>query len=77
MAETYSLSVTGLNANNTRYNPAVLTVGDSVCASAGDEQNAMMTGTQVLCKRPDGSQGYYTIDPVRSVPGGSLVLLAV
>lgn len=77
MAETYSQSVTGMNANNTRFTPAPLTVGDSVCQSAGDEQNAMRTGQQVQCKRADGSLGWYTIDPIRSVPGGSLVLQAV
>jgi hypothetical protein len=77
MAETYSLSVTAMDANNTRYTPATLKVGDSVCASAGDEQNAMRVGQQVLCKRADGSQAWYTLDPVRSVPGGSLVLQAV
>ena len=77
MAETYSLSVTGMDGSNTRYTPAPLKVGDSVCASAGDTQNALRTNTQVLCKKADGSLAWFTIDPVRSVPGGSLVLLAV
>ncbi len=77
MAETYSLSVTAMDADNTRYTPKALTAGDSVSASAGDEQQAMRTNTQVLCKLLDGSFAWYTIDPVRSVPGGSLVLQAV
>jgi hypothetical protein len=76
MAETFSQSVTGVDAN-TRYTPATLQVGDSVCQSAGDEQSAMRLNTQVLCKRPDGSLAWYTIDPVRSRAGVSLVMLAV
>ena len=76
MAETYSLSISAVNGNNARYNPANITIGDSQ-GRPGGQQNGMMTGTQVLCKRPDGSQAWFTIDSVRSVPGGSLVLLAV
>jgi hypothetical protein len=76
MAETYSQSVTAMNANNVRYTPAPLTIGDSA-AGAGGQQSDMRTGTQILCKGPDGAQRWYTIDPIRSVPGGSLVLQAV
>lgn len=82
MAETYSLGVTGINAN-TRYTPATLKVGDTDAAGNAIGSNAvaqsgvMSRGNQVLCKNPDGSQSYYTIDPVRSIPGVSLVLLAV
>lgn len=82
MAETYSQSVTGISAD-TRYAPASLQVGDTDIAGnvvgklAGSQTGTMQINTQILCKRPDGSQGYYTIDPVRSIPGVSLVLLAV
>lgn len=76
MAETYSQSVTAMNANNTRFTPAPLKIGDSA-ALAGGQQNDMRTGTQILCKGPDGALKWYTIDPLRSVPGGSLVLQAV
>lgn len=76
MAETYSLSVTAMDADNTRYTPSLLTIGDSA-GRAGGQQSAMRTGQQVLCKMPDGSQAWMTIDPLRSVAGGSIVLLAV
>ena len=82
MAETYSLSLTGINAG-TRYAPASLQVGDTDAAGnaigkvAAAQAGVMSRGNQVLCKNPDGSQSYYTIDPVRSIPGVSLVLLAV
>jgi hypothetical protein len=80
---TYSLGVTGLNANNTRYNPATLQVsdadstGDVIGTLAPSQGSTMRTGAQVLCKGPDGAQRWYTIDPVRSIPGVSLVLQAV
>ena len=79
---TYSLSLTGINAN-TRYTPATLKVSDTDAAGnridsvAAAQAGVMSRGNQVLCKNPDGSQSYYTIDPVRSIPGVSLVLLAV
>ena len=77
MAETYSQSVSGINAG-ARYNtPLTVKVGDSACQSAGDEQNSMQTGTQVLCKNPDGSQSWYVIDAERSIPGVQRVMRAV
>lgn len=76
MAETYSLSVSAMDGSNTRFTPAALKVGDSA-GRVGGQQNAMSNNTQILCKMPDGSQKWMTIDPVRSVPGGSIVLLAV
>lgn len=76
MAETYSLSVTAMDGSNTRFTPAPLTIGDSA-GRVGGQLNAMSDGSQILCKRADGSLGWFTIDPTRSVPGGSLVLLPV
>lgn len=77
MAETYSQSVTGINAG-ARYNtPQTIKVGDSACQSIGDEQKSMMTGTQILCKNPDGSQSWYTIDAERSIPGVQRIMRAV
>lgn len=79
---TYSQSVTGLNAN-TRYTPKSLQVADTdaagnvAVAGVGAEQGVMSRGNQILCKNPDGSQSWYTIDAERSVPGVSLVMRAV
>ena len=47
MAETYSLSVTAMDANNTRFTPAPLTIGDSA-GLAGGQQYVMRLGQQVL-----------------------------
>ena len=82
MATTYSQSITGINAG-TRYVPKSLSVGDTDAAgnvvgtTVGAEQGSMARGNQVLCKNPDGSQSWYTIDAERSVPGVSLVMRAV
>ena len=76
MAETYSLSVTAISANHNRYTAATLTIGDSQ-GRPGSQQAGMNDGQQVLCKRADGSLAWYTIDPLRSTAGGSLVLQAV
>lgn len=78
---TYSLSVTAANANSP-YQPKNLTLSDTdlsgdVVSTIGGQQGNMSDGDLVLCKNPDGSQSYYRIDPVRSVAGGSLVMLAV
>jgi len=83
MAQTYSLSVTAMDGNDTKFTPPTIQVGDTDIAGnvvgplAGSQNYEMRTNSQILCKRPDGSQAWYTIDPVRSVAGGSLVLLAV
>lgn len=78
---TYSLSVTVASANSV-FQPKNLTLSDTdstgdVVSTIGGQQGNMSDGDLVLCKNPDGSQSYYRIDPVRSVPGGSLVMLAV
>ena len=66
MAETYSLAVTGVSAQSI---DAVKTidVGDTIGAD-GKYNLAMRNNTQLLCKNPDGSQTYYTIDAERSTP---------
>jgi hypothetical protein len=78
MAQTYSQSLTGINAGS-RYNAGVLDVGDADAAgnalnsihAAGAQQGVMLRGNQVLCKNPDGSQSWYTI------VGVSLVMVPV
>jgi len=77
MAETFSIGVTGVEADSRFQLAKQLTIGDSVCASAGDEQNAMQTNTQFLVKMPDGSKVWHTYDAERSIPGVSLVLKRV
>ena len=87
MAQTFSQSLTGINAG-TRYTPKTLQVGDldaagNVVASAanvnfnGAQQGSMQRGNQILCKNPDGSQSYYTIDAERTIPGVSVVMRPV
>jgi hypothetical protein len=83
MAQTYSQSITGINAN-ARYNvPLTVRVGDADIASDAlnthgrSWQGPMSRGDQILCKNPDGSQSWYTIDAERSVPGVSLVMRPV
>ena len=75
MAETYSLKATGQRADSD-YAVSNVKVGDSVSQSWGDQQNAMQNNMQVLCKNPDGSQSWYTIDAERSTPS-AIVLKAV
>ena len=83
MAQTYSQSVTGINAG-ARYNvPANVQVGDTDIA--GDSinkhgrswQGPMSRNDYILCKNPDGSQSYYRIDAERSIIGVSLVMIPV
>ena len=74
MAETYSLKATGQRADS-EFAVATLQVGDSA-GLVGSQANAMQNNTRVLCKNPDGSQSYYTIDAERSLPG-AVVLKAV
>lgn len=64
MADTYSIAQTGRQADST-FSVANLTLGDSN-ARLGARQAAMSANTQVLCKNPDGSQTYYTIDAERT-----------
>ena len=50
-------------------------IGD-VAGLVGSQQLAMQQNTRVLCKNPDGSQTYYTIDAERSTPA-NIVMKAV
>ena len=82
MAQTFSQSLTGINAG-TRYTAKTITVGDKdlggdvLNSGAGSQQNAMQDNDYILCKNPDGSQSYYTIDAERSIPGVSLIMRPV
>jgi hypothetical protein len=84
MAQTYSQSLTGVNAC-ARYTAKVISVGDldaagnalNAIGDAGAQQGVMTRGNQILCKGPDGAQKWYTIDAERSVPGVSLVMRPV
>ena len=86
MAQTFSQSLTGINSG-TRYTAKTVQVGDLDIASnavaqgnvnmAGAQQGAMQRNDYILCKNPDGSQSYYTIDAERSIPGVSLVMKPV
>lgn len=71
---TYSLAATGKRADQ-QFAVSTLSVGDAA-GLLGSQQLAMAQNTQVLCKNPDGSQTYYTIDAERSLPG-AVVLRAV
>jgi hypothetical protein len=64
MAETYSIAQTGQRADSV---PAVqnVTLPDS-SATRGGMKLAMREGLQMLCKNPDGSQSWYTLDAERS-----------
>ena len=73
MAETYSLNVTAARAHPPQV-AKVVTLPDSV-AAAGNQAAAMRTGSQILCKNPDGSLENYLIDYSRSLPGGPIYLL--
>ena len=74
MTETYSVAQKGQRADSA---PAVqnVTLPDS-SARAGGQSSALRQGTQMLCKNPDGSQSWYTLDAERSTPG-NVVLKAV
>jgi hypothetical protein len=77
MTVTYSLAVTGINANQNKVgitvrpsvtgNVQYLTLPDTA-GLIGGQQNAMATGAQLLCQNPDGSQSWYVLDAERSTP---------
>ena len=82
MAETYSVGVTGCLAENPNASRSatagLIDVGDSVGASPGIQQNAMMLGTPFLARGLDGGQFWAVYDAERSIPGtGPLVLKRV
>ena len=72
---TYSLKATGKRADETPFEVSNVQIGD-VAGLLGSQQLAMKQNTQVLCKNPDGSQSYYTIDAERSTPA-NIVMKAV
>lgn len=82
MAQTYSQGITGQNAGS-RFTAASIRVGDTDLS--GDVQSSYAPAVQgncrdndyVLCKNPDGSESYYRIDAERTIPGVSLVMIAV
>ena len=74
MTETYSLAATG-QLSGSLFAVATEKVGDSA-GLIGSQKLAMAQNTQILCKNPDGSQSYYTLDAERSLPG-AVVLKAV
>ena len=72
---TYSLGATGRRADETTNVVNTVKIGDAA-GLIGSQQNAMQNNAQVLCKNPDGSESWYTIDAERSLPG-AIVLKAV
>lgn len=73
---TYSQSITGSESDSLPFRVANETLPDT-SALPGGEQAAMRNNTPLLCKGPDGSLGWYTIDPEFSIPGVRRVLRAV
>ena len=78
---TYSLSVTGVSAGSPfQVSDLKLSdsdsTGDVIGTSFASQGSTMRTGAQVLCKNPDGSQSWYTIDAERST-ASKLVMRAV
>ena len=66
MTETYSLAVKGARADSVQAVQNIK-VGDTIGAD-GAYNLSMRNNTQLLCKNPDGSQTYFTIDAERSTP---------
>jgi len=83
MAQTYSQSITGIDAD-ARYNAAATVqvgdtdiAGDALNKHGRSWQGPMSRNDYILCKNPDGSQSYYRIDAERTIPGVALVMIAV
>ena len=72
---TYSLAAVGKRSDETPFEVSNIKIGD-VAGLVGSQKLAMQNNTQVLCKNPDGSQSYYTLDAERSTPT-NIVLKAV
>ena len=75
MAVTYSIGTTAIDAGSVFAVKADIL--PDTAATPGGEANAMQANTQVLYKKPDGSQAWGTIDASRSKPGDGLVILPV
>jgi hypothetical protein len=69
---TYSQSVFGIYAGSP-FTAKSIEINDAQ-AIAGAQANAMQTGTAFLCKRPDGSVGYFTLDSQRSTPANPVLI---
>ena len=74
MAETYSLAATGRRADSL-FAVSEIDIGDTA-GLASSQAKAMTLNTQLLCKNPDGSKSWYTIDAERST-ASNVVLKAV
>ena len=61
---TYSLALTGLRADS-QFAVSNVKVGDAALADGGHNL-VMSQNTPVLCKNPDGSQSWYTLDAERT-----------
>jgi hypothetical protein len=84
---TYSVAFLGRRADSPFVPAAVTNVGTTVGvqsmqlsdanAGVGGVQMAAQTGAQVLCKLPDGSQGYFVVDAERTTDPRYPVMRAV
>lgn len=70
---TYSLSITGYVGSNPVTISKLVTLADAN-AQPGAQLNAMQTGTQFLCKGPDGGQQAYYFDAERSTPSRPVLI---
>jgi hypothetical protein len=69
--DTFSLAVKGAAAH-VKAGAKHVTIGDS-SATLTQMQQSMQTGTHILCKNPDGSRSYYTLDAERSTPSNPVL----
>jgi len=74
MADTFSLAITGVSADNAQQPTKLWDIPDAACQTAGDEQQYMQLGTSFLVKLPDGSKVMCVYDAERSIPGVTRVL---
>src|SRR5262249_13269090 len=84
---TYSLAFLGYRADHVFPPTAITNSGTTVGVQdlqltdanglAGGVQMAARTGAQVLCKLPDGSQGYCVVDAERTTNPAKPVMKAV
>lgn len=72
MTETYSLAIKGQRSDAAPSPVQNIVIGDSQ-ATPGGQQYAMWQGKQILCKNPDGSQSWYTLDASRSTPANPVL----
>jgi hypothetical protein len=64
---TYSLGLTGVRSDQFGTQNKLVLIDDAE-ARQSQQQGAMAVGTPILCKNPDGSQSWYTIDAERWSP---------